>query len=413
MTEERLPDEHCNWVRNDLNLTPGLPFELSEEELNYQPEDWAWSFLRLNENYRTAYKAHALDEDEDLSQVLDGQQAPGLKPDRDGTCGRDFGLAAWIPPSAKVLPRLKNKSDSWFFPLKRPVAEDYRRTEVSKIPYRRPWSRYLPHLDAYPHILANETHFGYRMPPFVPSPVLKLPSFSRKPYSQYIEAPPPFDASTLGLVWAAVDCSIPPAGQVSALTNLAQVVRSALMAEGWKSKKNVRNVEIEHVNKSDAFAHMVFLCSERATDKVTSHQDVWRAVMIDSLAPIGYQKETLLKGLWRIHRELIADGLAQEPRFLRFKNTLAVTERRQEGALQLSSGGSYLKALQILAQLIQLGYSDPAEVAQIIGLRSASNRYIGSWALHFDNDIDQHIADAQQMIAAGYRLLIHEQKPDT
>lgn len=114
----------------------------------------------------------------------------------------------------KVLPRFEEESDSWFFPLMRPVSEDYRRTEVSTIPYERARSRDLRGLDTYPHIFANEAQFGYRVPPFVPSPVLKLPSIPRKPYSQYIEAPFPFDASTLGLVWVAVDCSIPPAGQV-------------------------------------------------------------------------------------------------------------------------------------------------------------------------------------------------------
>lgn len=414
MAEERLTDEHCNLVRSGLNLTPGLlPFELSEEESTYQPDDWAWAFLRLNDNYRTAYKTHANDTDEDLSEELAGPQILGLKPDRDGTCARAYGLAVWMPPSEKVFPQLKHASDSWFFPLKRPIAEDYRRTEVSTVHYKRAWERHVPHLDTYAHILANQARFGYRTPPFVPSPVLELPSFPRKPHSQYMRALPPFDASTLGLVWVAIDCSIPPAGQVSALTDLAQVVRSALMAEGWKSRRNLRNVEIQQVGKSDAFAHMVFLRSEGATDKVTDHQEVWRAVMIDSLAPIGHQKESLLKELWSIHRSLIADGLAQAPRFLRFKNTLSLSHRGQSGAPQLSSGGSYLKALRILAQLSQQGYTEPAEVAQIIGLRSASDRYIGSWALHFEAGIDQHIRDALQMIAGGYRMLIHEQKPGT
>lgn len=414
MAEERLPDEHCNWVRKDLNFTPGVsPFELSEEESNYRPDDWAWSFLRLNDNYRDAYKAHVSDEDEDLSDELVGQQIPGLKPDHDGTCARDFGLPVWIPLSIKELPRLRDASDSWFFPLKRPIAEDYRWAEVGTMHYKRSWSRYLPHLDRYPHVLANEALFGYRMPPSVPIPAIELPGFSRKPHNQYIKAPAPFDASTLGLVWVAIDCSVPPVGQVSALADLAQVMCSALRAEGWKSRKNVRSIDIQRVENSDAFAHMNFLRSERATDKVANHKDVWRAVMIDSLAPIGHQQETLVKELWKTHRELIAKGLAQEPRFLRFKNTLSVSHRGQEGEPQLSSGGSYLKALLILAQLSQRGYTDPAEVAQILGLRSASDRYVGNWALHFDAEIDQHICDAQQMIIGSYRLLIHEQKPHT
>jgi hypothetical protein len=411
MAEERLSDEHCNLVRKSLNLSSSrLPFELTEEELTYGPDDWAWLFLRLNTDYQASYKTHASDEEEDLSHALIGRQAPGIKPDHDGTCAIDFGLAAWIPPCLKSLPPLKYENDSWFFPLKRPIAEDYRRTEVSALNYKRAWSCYSPHLDTYSHILSNETQFGYRMPPSVPSPILDIP---RKTHSQRIRSLPSFDASTLSLIWVAIDCSIPPPGQLLALTNLARVVRDALRAEGWKSKKNIRNIEIHPVNRSDAFAHMVFQRSERATEKVSSHQDVWRAVMIDSLAPIGHQMQSLLKDLWKIHRGLILEGLVQKPNALRFKNTLSVSRRNGEGGTQVTSSGSYLKALHILAQLNQQGYTDLGELAQIIGLRSASDRYVGSWALHFDADIEQHICDSQRMINEGYRLLIHEQNPKT
>lgn len=414
MAEEYLPEEHCNWVRKDLKLTPGiLIFELNEEESNNRPDDWAWSFLRLNDAYQKAYEAQALDQDDELFLELAEQGISGIKSDVDGSCAKDFGLSAWLPPSLQRLPTFLRAKDSWFFPLKRPIAEDYRRLEVGKEQYRRPWTRYTPKLDKFPHILANEDLFGYRAPLTVPIPTLALRRSPRVPHSQYIKAPAPFDASTISLVWGAIDCSIPVNGQVSALSDLAQVMRSALMAEKWMTKKKTKNVAIQSINKSDAFAHMNFLRAEKASEKVTDLRTVWRAVMIDSLAPIGRQRKFLLGQLKKIHVDLIEKGLAQQPHSLRFKKKLSFNHRSQAGEIVTSSGGSYLKALLILAQLSQNGYTDPTEVAQIIGLHSTSGRYVAAWALHFENDLSRYIGDAQDMIRDGYRHLVHEQKPDS
>ena len=110
--------------------------------------------------------------------------------------------------------------------------------------------------------------------------------------------------------------------------------------------------------------------------------------------------------------DLIAKGLAQEPRSLRFKNKLSFSHQNQAGKTVTSSGGSYLKALLVLAQLSQKGYTDPTEVAQIIGLHSVSGRYVAIWATHFENDLGRYIQVAQDMIRDGYRHLVHEQKPD-
>jgi len=394
MAEEKLSEGHCNVARNALRLTSGaLVFELSEHETNYRPDDWAWAFLRLSNTYKNAYKAHASDDDVDLSHALDCHQIPGLKPDLDGTCATNFGLPAWIPPSAEELPRLKDVSDSWFFPLKRPIAEDYRRTSVLDVHYHRIWTPYSAHLDKYAHILANEGLFGYRKPPAVPAA-------GRRPKE-----------STLGLVWVAIDCSIPPDGQISALADLALTMRGALMGEGWKTRRSDRNVDIQQVENSDAFGHMNFMYAARTTDNVSDYKTVWRAVMIDSLAPIGIQKKKLLSDLRGIHRELIAKRLVQEPRSLRFKKAISASYLDHHGKRQLSSGGNYLKALLVLAQLSHQGYTDPAEVAQITGIRTKSGLYIERWALHFEENLDQHIKDAQQMINGGYRLLIHGQDP--
>lgn len=413
MTEEYLSEKHCNWVRQDLNLIPGrLIFELNEEESENRPDDWAWSFLRLNDAYQKAYKSYSLDQCDELFHALDEQRISGIKADHDGSCAREFGLSAWLPPSLQKLPTFRQENDSWFFSLKRPISEDYRRLEVGKDQYRRPWTRYTPHLDKFPHILANEDLFGYRPPPSVPIPTFALTRSPQISHRKYIKAPAPFDASTIGLIWGAIDCSIPVNGQVSALSDLAQIMRSALMAEKWITKKRTKNVAIQSISESDAFSHMNFSRAEKPSEKVSDLKTVWRAVMIDSLAPIGRQRKFLLGELKNVHMDLIAKGLAQEPRSLRFKNKLSFSHQNQAGKTVTSSGGSYLKALLVLAQLSQKGYTDPTEVAQIIGLHSVSGRYVAIWATHFENDLGRYIQVAQDMIRDGYRHLVHEQKPD-
>lgn len=410
-------EKFYNLARNGLRLklsTGATPFELNKEEASYGPDDWAWLFLRLNSEYGEAYKGHVADEDEDLSHSL-SEQPPGLKLDHDGACASEFGLPVWLSPEEKELPKLIEKNDSWFFPLKRPISEDYRRTEVSSKHYKRQSSGYSRQLDRYPHILANEALFGYRKPPYVPIPQFQQVRHSHPSNKPSLKAPAPFDAMTLGLVWVAIDCSIPPDGQVSALADLAEKMRKALMAEGWKSNRESRDFEVVHTTKSDAFQHMKFFRAANATDKVQQHEVVWRAVLIDSLGPIGLQQEILLSKLNRIHLDLIAKGLAKEPRFQRFKNTLSSNQRVSVGDNKkddaFPSSTSYLKALHTLAQLTLQGYDDPTEIAGIIGIFASRNHYISDWARHFHANLESHILDAVQMVNSGYRMLIHDQRP--
>lgn len=414
MSKDQLTNEQLNQLRDDLHLklnSGASLFELNEDESKYRPDDWAWSFLRLSSSYDQSYIAQLDTEDADFSTSLLMPHTIGIKPDHDGTCAEDFGLSAWLPPSVSELPKLRDDKDSWFFPLKRPVAEDYRRLEVSEVTYQRPpWSRSPQRIDEYPHIFANETSMGYREPPSVPIPIFSSPQHGRP---RQVKASGSFDVLTLSLVWVAIDCSIPPAGQVAALEDLATRVRSALMNQDWKSRRKVRDVAIADVKNSDAFAHMKFLHASRPARNFDDYACLWRAVMIDSLAPIKVQTKEILDQLTTIHAQLIANKLAQPPRALRFKNTLSFNEKNGDGVSQLSSGGSYLKALVTLGKLARHGYTDPAEVAQIIGLHSPSGHYVGSWARHFHAELEEHITSAIEMANGGYRMLIHEQKPNT
>src|SRR5450830_93168 len=391
MDTNQLSDEKYVDARAGLLLPLGpdiAPFELVGDEPNLGPDDWAWIFLSMNDDYRDAYDVHAGDEDLDLTIELAGQHITGIKRDSDGTCATRFGLAAWVPPSLPNLPKFANSGDSWFFPLKRPVSEDYRRKEVSSAPYVRSWAPYSPRIDRYPHILSNETLFGYRPPLHVPLP----------------DASP---TSTWSIIWVAIDCSIPPTGQISALYNLALTLRAELKSD-WAENDTSDQYGVSDIAGSDAFDHMHFNRASGATSTVVDLKTVWRAVQIDALGPIVTQLDFLFKALNEIHRDLIAKGLALAPPYERFKNSLPKAED-SDGTSR--SGGNYIKALIILAELSKWGH-DTRRISQItIGL-SFGNHYSHNWKRLFEESIEDYIEQANRMIDGGYRLLIHTQRPD-
>ncbi len=149
-----------------LTLDEGVqPFALVGDEVTFTPEDWAWQFLSMDPEYRDAYALQVAEFAESaLATEVNNPSRYEIKKDIDGSCASRFGLAAWLNPSATRLPKLLHARDSWFFPLVRPVAEDYRRNEVSGKKYVRTSPLYARHLDKYLHLVANETTFGYRHP---------------------------------------------------------------------------------------------------------------------------------------------------------------------------------------------------------------------------------------------------------
>lgn len=391
METNQLSHQEFEDAREGLLLSLGpdaAPFELTGNELNLGPDDWAWIFLSMNEEYRDAYEVHAVDEDLDFATELAGPHILGIKRDSDGSCAEKFGLAAWLPPSLPSLPKFVNKDDSWFFPLKRPVAEDYRRQEVSTTQYMRAWTPYSSRIDTHPHILANETLFGYRPPLRVPLPDGKT-------------------ASTWSIAWVAIDCSISPEGQISALANLASTMREQFRMD-WPENDASDHYGVFEIAASDAFKHMHFRKAANATSKAVDFRSVWRAVQIDTLGPIVAQLQFLLKTLKEIHRDLIARKLVLAPPYGRFKNTLPA-EENNDGTSQ--SGGNHLKTLAILAELNKWGH-DARSISYITIGRNTGDRYSHNWKRLFSENIEDYIDHAKQMIHGGYRLLIHTQRPD-
>lgn len=366
-----------------------MPFALIGNETNLGPEDWAWLFLSMSDKYADAFHEH-VQNNGDLYRGSDLEDVVGdcVWSDHDSRCAMQFGLAAWVSPSTPALPKLRNKDDSWFFPLKRPIAEDYRRKEVSDKKYVRVGPTYSRQLDKYPHLVANETTFGYRRP-------LNFPTGPQSPNDM------------LGITWAAIDCSIPPEGQVSALRALAVANRERLMDHGWKTNDDFDSVSVTDVSDSDAFEHLHFRKSAGARGKVTDLTTVWRAAQIDALGPIVSQTAFLAKRLGAIYQNLVLDGFAEPPPFRRFKNALPSMKDRDD---EFRHGGSYVKALFVIAELVKWGH-DANDIAQITGIVDENKRYQNNWQKQFHEDIERYMSEAQQMIEGGYRLLIHAQKP--
>jgi len=391
MTRKPQSDADLDTYREVLTLpihAGASPFSLNEDEQNFGPEDWAWLFLSLNQDYRDAYEQRAYDTDTDISSKLLKPQFPGLKSDIGGECANRFGLPVWVPPLTLTLPPLAVNGDSWFFPLKRPITENR--------PLKHPQSRAARE---YTYIPANEDLFGYRPPLHVP-----LYSYASRNLKSRTQ-----DISTWSNVWAAIDCSIPPAGQVAALIDLARATRRKLRDGGWADHDGYWDCGIENIERNDVFSSSNFPYAAGATHKVTDVRCLWRAVVIDPLGAIANQQDQLLRTLKKVHRDLIANGLAKEPVFKRFQNFLP-SKPDVDGASQ--NGGSYLKALFILAELGDRGLTDPQVIARITGTYSSNGRYLYTWMRDFHSNIDRYIDDAKQMVEGGYRALIHAQKPD-
>lgn len=376
--------EDIESVRGGLTL-PLLagdePFGLSDTE-NFGPDDWAWLFLSLNQDYRSEFAKHA----SSGTKINDGLQAlcedslsTNVIPDHDGTCRSRFGLAAWISPSLERLPRLRNDG-SWFFPLMSPVPENHLRKEVSGVPFLPPPR---PPNPSSPYLQAIETPFGY-----VPTRTVPRSTHSS------VEA-------SWQLTWIAVDCSVPPEGQLRAISWLAKHHRKQLQNFGFQTYDNAENPCLIGVIESDVFSHMQFKRAAGAGNQ-TNPADCWFAICLDVLGPIVSQITEYAKLLRQKHQELLDGGLIYSPLTARFMNTLPVVEGK--------NGGFRLKALHVLSELGRWEYNHH-QIDEIIGGHRLSSGHRPAWRENFSENIERYIQEGQALIDGDYRWLIHAQKP--
>ena len=357
------------------------PFGLSETE-NFTPDDWAWLFLSMNPDYAKAFEAQAA-----LGMAgIDALQAfcadslnADVIPDRDGSCRSRFGLAAWISPSRERLPRLRHEG-SWFFPLMSPVPESHLRREVSGASFIPPAG---PQNPPNPYLQAVETPFGYL-------PTRTIPRNSHAS----VEA-------SWQLTWIAVDCSVPPEGQLRAISWLAKHHRKQLQNFGFQTYDNAENPCLIDVIESDVFSHMQFKRATGAGNQ-TNPADCWFAICLDVLGPIVSQITEYAKLLRQKHQKLLDGGLIYSPLTERFMNTLPVVEGK--------NGGFRLKALHVLSELSSWEYNQH-QIDEIIGGHRLYSGHRPAWRESFSENIERYVQEGQALIDGDYRWLVHAQKP--
>ena len=332
------------------------PFGLSETEY-FTPDDWAWLFLSMNRDYAKAFEAQAAigaAGNDALQAFCEDALNADVIPDRDGSCRSRFGLAAWVSPSLERLPRLRNNG-SWFFPLMSPIPENHLRTEVSDVPFIPPTR---PQHPANPYLQAIESPFGYLPTRTVP----------RSTHAS-VEA-------SWQLTWVAVDCSVPPEGQLRAISWLAKHHRKQLQNFGFQTYDNAESPCLIGVRESDVFAHMQFKRAAGAGNQ-TNPADCWFAICLDVLGPIVSQIAEYAKLLRQKHQELLDAGLIYSPLAARFMNTLPPVKGK--------NGGFRLKALHVLSELSSWGYSHH-QIDEVIGGHRLSSGHRPAWRENFSRE---------------------------
>lgn len=370
-------------------MTTTVPFSLTEEEQKALPDDAMWKFLRISDEYHEAFQVvskipNNLDMLEAIHAHLD--ESARIESAQDATCWQRFGIAAWLDPARETLPRLKNEHDSWFFPLKRPVQEDPRRKIVDALPPEFvSGSRGL----SYPLLLADETPFGYGR-------IRRI-----GPGACYSSRP----------VCVAIDCSVPPDAQISALEILANKHRKYWMDDGMKTTHDV-DVVVEEIDSDSgsgfAFSRMHFKWARavRATKYSTTH--LWRVVCIDTLGAVGNQIAECRKLLRAVHQDIRDEKFFETAWPPRFPHRVPPSPRGDKAP----DGSSMLMALLRLANDADKvnAAGKPLTISDIVESIDLYPKGIAhpTWAEHFQGEIlTQHLPLARALKNGLYKWLGH------
>lgn len=389
-----------------LPLSPGnRPFALEGREKHLGPDDCAWLFLRLNAEYRKTFREHVSSpEDQRLAQhLINSADNQNIRYDLDGSCAQRFGLSAWLNPECTFLPALKN-GGSWFFPLKRPILVDPLRTEVSSKPYIHSKHPFSDDADVHPYALVNETLFGFRTRGRVEYP---------KAQDSFLEI---YEKNVISF---AVDCSIPPSGQMSAIQDIAEITRKHLRKHGAKTHDNKDCYQVIDIHACDTFSRIKFKTSAgvqhpanelKATDDLS---DLWCVVSIDALGPLSSQTNAILSLLKKRYIDNVNAGIVT-PSTLPEPFPTNLPTRIVDG--NPSNGGNYLKALLVIAELTEKFSKTEefveAEIIKVIDAGRSNRGYANTWRTSFESNIqEKYIGLTQHLVHGGYKWLVHAQKP--
>lgn len=408
-----LSDEDCQFIRENLTLelnSGETPFALTEDEKKFGPDDWAWLFLSLNEDYKLAYSNHAqLNTDSKIAKYLLEEENSNVQFDHDGSCRKDFGLAAWLSPTSLELPKLKSKDDSWFAPLRLAIPHDHCRSVINTNRFEAPARIRAIQRNAYPYNLIEETPFGNRITPINRQSYINLIADSsseaaakekRKFYRQTSE--------NFGDLAFAIDCSVPPDAQIANIRAIANRLRDDLQSDEIPTNDNLKQPIILEIKDCDIFKGVIFETAKDPVDDTNDHSDLWRSVYINALGPIVTQTDKILRELRIVHKNVQDKRGEKSKKNLRFRNSLNGTNDSNGG---YGNGGHYLKCLFIIAELASKNH-DANQIAKIIGINNKAGLHKYSWCKQLHDNIEDLIEDGDHMCQTGYRSLIHAQKPD-
>jgi hypothetical protein len=409
--DERLLKEQLS-----LKITPGdVPFDLIGKETRLGPEDWAWQFLRLNDDYRKAYRtAHekqqhaAVSETRQPGRIVIRHAYRNVFAD-EGTCRSRFGLSTWLDPKHTRLPELE-RGESWFSPLS-PI--DITSTHVvfvpSHIPPHPTALRISPVHTEMAFYVATNGLFGRAEKHNVEN-ITGGPLRYQRPHLFFL-----------------VDSSVPPAGQLHEIENFVGYIRKRMVAAvctaplPFRGRRTQATVEALNERLALAFPSLRQVVRPLALGaKPCDTSAVLSVAKLDFRMPLKENIAVIRDQLTARHEKLVADGVAAPPPRVRFRRELSAP--RKPDGMTLTDGHS-LKAYAIIAELQQIAGRDltSAEVERIITERShvAGGGQPAGLSLSWDewlakrvHRIAGYIDHARRFVAGDYRWLIYTQKPD-
>lgn len=399
-----------------LKIAPGdAPFDLLGKETRLRPEDWAWQFLRLNDDYRTAYKTaqekqpyETGSETRKPGRVVLRHACRSILVDED-ICRSSFGLSTWLDPNQTRLPVL-DRGESWFSPLS-PIG--ITSTHVGFVPSHNP--PYLAALRINPvhtemafYVVTNGL-FGRSEKHNVEN-VTGGPLRYQRPHLFFL-----------------IDSSVPPAGQLLEIENFVGYIRKRMATAvctappPFRKRRAQATVEALNERLALAFPSLRQVVHPLAPgEKPCDTGAVWSVAKLDFRVPLKENIAVIRHQLTARHEKLVADGVAARPPWERLRRELSAP--RQPDGITLTDGHS-LKAYAIIAELQKIAGRNltSAEVGRIIMERShaAGDGQPAELSLLWDewlakrvHRIAGYIDYARRFVAGDYRWLIYTQKPD-
>lgn len=401
-------------VKLSLSVAPGLgPFALSKQEEKMTPEDWAWRFLRLNQDYLRAYSAASEKQAATPESRIGMSRFREEHPHRtvyvdEQECRDLFGLSTWLDPNKDSLPELE-EGQSWFAPL------------------RSVCVKYAPDLQAV-RFNACDGLFGLLAQR--PSRGIKIDIRGSSGSKQR-----PLLSAAIDFV---VDVSVPLDGQLASVSWLTDRYVEMFRESGLSSSAFDKKIDkawtiVGEFSESTGdergcvFVEKLSRKNKNEPENSTQALNESREIYADSIKSTGIHinlARSVGKQLSDYHtlvndkrRWLIENGLINKPPYERFWSRLGATRGRGEGT---PSDGHALKAYVLIAECHHQGITRPDDIFDVLEGKGAKKR--SSFAQLPDDDwveyartradrFKDYAENAKAYIKDDYKWLVRSQNP--